>query len=216
MKLLAFLSLLSALPALAQTEQPGQVRMQIPLGGQPAAQPPAGARGQTAGARPGAGTGAGGAAAAGGANGGAFPNGQAAPAAPVTQVFTSDAPMDTLLTEEVIRSLRDPFAPPAIVTKKEAPKSELETIALKDFRLNGVITGPRKVRAMVSTMNGTKTFFLAVGDKLGIRSGRVTAIKSDLIKVVEYETDDRGRRIPEVFELRITGEIVSLSRKDEE
>jgi Tfp pilus assembly protein PilP len=211
MNRLALIALLIGSSANAQTDQPGQVRMQIPLGGQ-AAQPAAGTRGQPAAARPGTqGTGA-----AGTTGVNPFPNGQAAPAAPVSQVYTSEAAMDTLLTEEVIRGLRDPFAPPATVTKKEAPKSELELIDLKDFRLNGVITGPRKVRAMVSTSGGSKTFFLAVGDKLGLRSGRVTAIKSDLIKVVEYETDDRGRRIPEVFELRINGEIVSLSRKDED
>ena len=117
------------------------------------------------------------------------------------------------MTEELIRTLRDPFVPPISLTKKEVPKSELELIALKDVKLNGVITGPKKVRAMISA--GPKTFFVAVGDKLGQRDGRITSIQSDLIKVVEYETDNRGRRTPEVFEVRITGEIVSLSKKED-
>lgn len=183
MRLLLLIAL-TPLPfsALAQDQQPGQVRMEIPLGDPPSAA-----------------------------------TGAEVPPAPVSEVFSSDAGMDTLLTEEVIRSLRDPFAPPAIITKKEQPKSELERVALSELRLNGVITGPRKVRAMLSTSGGGgKTYFVAVGDKVGMRSGRITAIQPDLIKVVEYETDDRGRRVPEVFELRITGEIVSLSKKDEE
>lgn len=218
-------AVLCALPsaALAQTDQPGQVRMQIPLGG---AQPPAGAGAGAARAQPGR---PGGAAASAGnpatagrpgapaAQPTIVPSGENLPNAPVSAIFSSDTSMEGLLTEEVIRALRDPFAPPAIITKKEPPKTELEKVSLSDLRLNGVITGPRKVRAMLSTSGGAggKTYFVAVGDKVGLRSGRITAIQPDLIKVVEYETDDRGRRIPEVFELRITGEIISLSKKDE-
>lgn len=133
---------------------------------------------------------------------------------PANVVSGNTSSVDALLTEELIRTLRDPFAPPVTVVLKEAPKTELETIQLKDFRLNGVITGPKKVRAMV-TGPGGKTYFVAVGDRLGIRQGRITAIQADLIKVVEYDVDEKGRRTPEIFEVRMTGELVSLSKKEE-
>lgn len=136
--------------------------------------------------------------------------------APVTEVFSSDSSaLGSLLTEEIIRGLRDPFAPPLEVTKKIEPQSELETIRLGDLRLNGVITGPKKLRAMISAP-GNKTYFVAVGDRLGLRQGRVTAIQNDLIKIVEYEEDEKGRKVPEVFELRLSGELVSLSKQEDE
>jgi hypothetical protein len=142
--------------------------------------------------------------------------GAAAPAAPVSEVFASDSTaLGSLLTEEIVRGLRDPFSPPAELTKKETPKSELETIQLSELKLNGVITGPKKLRAMISAP-GNRTYFVAIGDRLGIRQGRITAIQSDLVKVVEYEEDEKGRRVPEIFELRISGELVSLSNKEEE
>lgn len=184
---IAFLILATYAQAQPQNNQPGQVTVQIPLDGKA---PPVPA--QPAMTPP--------------------PTGVGVPTAPVSQVFSSDNSIDALLTEDLIRSLRDPFSPPAVVTKKEEPKSELELVELKDLRLNGVITGPRKVRAMLSA--NTKTFFVAVGDKVGTRQGRVTAIQPDLIKIVEYDVDERGRKVPEVFEMRITGEIVSLSKKD--
>lgn len=126
-----------------------------------------------------------------------------------------NSPVDLLLTEEMIGGLRDPFQMPTILlAKKEKPKTDLEMFELKDFKLNGVISGPKKTRAMLTVPNG-KTYFVSVGDQLGAREGRVTAIQSDAIKVVEYEIDEKGRRSPEVFEIRINGEVVSLSKKEE-
>jgi hypothetical protein len=140
---------------------------------------------------------------------------QVAPSAPNVASVTSESPVDALLNEEMIHNLRDPFQMPAIIlTKKEKPKTDLEIFQIKDFKLNGVITGPKKTRAMVTAPNG-KTYFIALNDRIGIRDGRVTAIKSDAIRVVEYEVDDRGRRTPEIFEIRISGEVESLSNKEE-
>jgi hypothetical protein len=127
----------------------------------------------------------------------------------------SDSPIDSILSEEMIKSLRDPFQMPMILlTKKDKPKTDLETFQIKDFKLNGVITGPKKTKAMVTAPNG-KTYFISVGDHIGIRDGHVSAIQSDAIKVVEYDVDDKGRRTPEVFEVRINGEVESLSKKEE-
>ena len=127
----------------------------------------------------------------------------------------SASAMESLLNEDMIRSLRDPFRMPThIFAKKVVPKSELELFQLKEYKLNGVITGPKKTRAMLTAPNG-KTYFVTTGDLIGMREGRVTAVQPDSIKVVEYETNENGKRIPEVFEVRIDGEVVSVSKKGE-
>jgi Tfp pilus assembly protein PilP len=126
-----------------------------------------------------------------------------------------DSPVDLILTEDLIASLRDPFQMPAIVqAKKEAPKTDLEMFELKEFKLNGVITGPKKTKAMLTATNG-RTYFVSIGDRIGSRGGRITAIQSDSIKVVEYEVDEKGRRTPDVFQINISGEVESLSKKEE-
>ncbi len=136
-----------------------------------------------------------------------------APAASMP-IVPSLAAVESMLNEDVIRALRDPFQVPTILSKKENPKTDLELYALKDFKLSGVITGPKKLRAMVIAPNN-KTYFLAIGDHIGVREGKVTAIKADTIKIVEYELDEHGKRIPEMFEMQLNGELVSLSQKEE-
>ncbi len=125
------------------------------------------------------------------------------------------SPMESILTEEAIRALRDPFhAPNVAILAKEAVKSDLELFALKDFKLNGVITGAKKAKAMVSLPN-SKSFFLSVGDRIGVREGHVVSISGDSIKVVEYDHDENGKKVPEMFQLLISGDIVSLTNKEE-
>jgi Tfp pilus assembly protein PilP len=127
----------------------------------------------------------------------------------------STSPMESILSEDYIRSLRDPFRSPTILAKKaETPKSELETFQLKEFKLNGVIATKKKSQAMITAPNG-KGYFLSVGDKIGVRDGRVTSIQPQAIKVVEYEIDEKGKRVPDILELRMDGEVVSLSKKEQ-
>lgn len=127
---------------------------------------------------------------------------------------TLDSPLDSLLNEDLIRNLRDPFQLPSIlVTLKETPKSDLEVYPLKDFKLSGVITGPKKTRAMVTTPNN-KVFFVRVGDRIGVHEGRVTQIRGDSIKVTEYYVDEHSKRTPDIYELTMSGEVVSLSKKE--
>jgi Tfp pilus assembly protein PilP len=80
--------------------------------------------------------------------------------------------------------------------------------------LNGVITGPKKLRAIVTGPSG-KTYFVMIGDHIGTRDGKISAIQPDFLKVVEYELDEKGKKIPEIFEVRLNGEMVSLSQKEE-
>jgi hypothetical protein len=128
---------------------------------------------------------------------------------------TTESPVDALLSEDLIRALRDPFQLPSILlSRKESPKTDLETYQLKDFHLNGVITGPKKIRAML-TAPGNKVYFVRIGDKIGLRDGTITQILPDAIKVIEYFTDEHGKRIPDPFEMKMSGELISLNKKEE-
>ena len=141
-----------------------------------------------------------------------------APPPPAEQVVMADqeTAMDSILSEDLIRALRDPFQLPlSAIMKKETPKSELETLALKDFKLQGIISGPRKVRAMLSGAGG-KTYFVKVGDRIGVRGGKITQITADAVRVTEFYQDEKGRNVPDIYELRLAGELVSLTKKDED
>jgi Tfp pilus assembly protein PilP len=68
---------------------------------------------------------------------------------------------------------------------------------------------------LISAPNG-KTFFVRVGDLIGLRSGKITQIRSDAVTIVETE-EVKGKRVSGAVELRIGGEMVSLSgRKGED
>lgn len=140
-----------------------------------------------------------------------------AKAVPVSaNTSTGDSAVESILNEDLIKALRDPFQPPLnLLAKKEAPKTDLEIFPLKDFKLNGVVTGPKKTRAMITTPNN-KVFFIKVGDSMGVRDGKVTQILSDSIKILEYFTDQNGKRVPDIYQLTISGELISLSKKEEE
>lgn len=129
---------------------------------------------------------------------------------------TTDSGMDSILNEDLIKSLRDPFQIPYILlAKKESPKTDLEMYQLKDFKLNGVVTGPKHTRAMVTTPNN-KVYFIKVGDQIGTREGKVVQILSDAIRVTEYFVDEHGKKSPDEYEINLLGEINSLTKKASE
>jgi len=124
--------------------------------------------------------------------------------------------MEAILTEEAIRAIRDPFRAPNIqFSNSEDPekkKTDLETFTIRDMRLNGVLTGGKKSRALLSLPNA-KTVFVSVGDKIGLREGHVTGISGDSLSVIEYDYDENGKKIPERFRMLISGELISLDKK---
>jgi hypothetical protein len=124
--------------------------------------------------------------------------------------------LETVLNEELIMALRDPFELPSSRGSPGKDKGpELTLFPINDLKLNGVITGPKKLRALISAPNG-KTFFVRVGDLIGLRSGKITQIRSDAVTIVETE-EVKGKRVSGAVELRIGGEMVSLSgRKGED
>ena len=128
-------------------------------------------------------------------------------------VDESSSPMEAIMNEDLIRALRDPFEVPALIKQvKTKPESDLEMYQLRDFKLNGVITGPKKTRAMVTSPKG-KTYFVKVGDSLGAREGRVTRITPDTVRVVEFYVDEKGKRLPDTYDLKISGELEVLNKK---
>jgi|GEM_PF-6518436 len=125
----------------------------------------------------------------------------------------SGSPIEVIMNEDLIRALRDPFEVPSVKEAAVRKESDLELYQLRDFKLNGVITGPKKVRAMVTTPKGS-TFFVKVGDTIGAREGKVVSINADAIRVVEFYVDERGRRIPDTYDMKINGELELIDRKD--
>ncbi|MBU6153495.1 MAG: pilus assembly protein PilP [Bdellovibrionales bacterium] len=121
--------------------------------------------------------------------------------------------MESLLNEDLIRALRDPFEAPLVIKEvKTRVQSDLELYQLRDLKLNGVITGPKKSRALIASPKG-QTFFVKVGDLVGAREGRVTSITPDAVRIVEFYVDDQGKRLPDTYEMRMDGDLKLLDRK---
>ena len=127
-----------------------------------------------------------------------------------------ESALQAILGEDLIRSIRDPFqVPPALKVKVTQAKAELEAYLIKDLKLNGVITGPKKVRAMIMAPNN-KTYFVKVGDPIGAREGHVSKINEDSIQVMEHFIDEHGKRLPDEYEIKMNGEIISLNKNQGE
>jgi Tfp pilus assembly protein PilP len=65
---------------------------------------------------------------------------------------------------------------------------------------------------MITSPKG-QSFFVKVGDLVGAREGRVTQITADSVRVMEFYVDDKGKRLPDIYEMRMDGELRSLDRK---
>ena len=87
--------------------------------------------------------------------------------------------------EDIVK-MRDPFhvVEGIFKTKDELPKSDLEKYTVEEFKMVGVITGPDRLRAMVTGPDG-KTHFVSKNDRIGTRQGRIHRITSQYIEVKE-------------------------------
>jgi type IV pilus assembly protein PilP len=93
---------------------------------------------------------------------------------------------------------KDPFKP-FIVAKTGADlKKALQTglpihsFDVSQFKLIGVITGVKENQAMVVDPNG-KGYVLKIGMSIGKNDGRITAISTRGVEVLERFKDDNGR-----------------------
>lgn len=89
----------------------------------------------------------------------------------------------TVVGSEAMK-LRDPFKRPTLEGAGGIPKTDLENFQVENIRMVGMLSGPTNKRAMVLAPNG-KTYLVADGTKIGIRSGVVTKINPDSIEVKE-------------------------------
>ena len=107
----------------------------------------------------------------------------AAPAAPASKADLSKS--EPMSMEETL-TLRDPFRRPNKFSENstDAAIPELERYSLEQFKIIGIITGPKKAKALLSTPTN-KMFIVQESDKLGNRSGIVKKIKDRSVLVRE-------------------------------
>lgn len=107
---------------------------------------------------------------------------------------------------------KDPFKPYAaakaqpILSQGSARKALKPTLPIhsfdvSQFKLIGIVTGGKENHAMVTDPNG-KGYVLKVGMTVGKNEGRVTAITTAGVDVLEQFRDDNGRVLKE--HIRIT------------
>jgi len=98
---------------------------------------------------------------------------------------------------------KDPFK--AFIAVKTVPTSNAESIKknlrnslpihsfdVSQFKLIGIVIGGRESQAMVTDPNG-KGYVLKVGMAIGKNDGKITAITSGGVNVLEQFRDDNGR-----------------------
>lgn len=108
----------------------------------------------------------------------AMPSMAAAPTAPV-----ANAPVD-------YKKFRDPFKEPSVV-ETAITKSELERYPITDFKVVAIITGPIRMRAMLTAPDG-KTHYVSEQMKIGTRDGVIVKITTKSIVVREKVVNPLG------------------------
>ncbi len=91
-----------------------------------------------------------------------------------------------ILSAQESLNLRDPFSRPLKYADSLAASDvpELQRYALDQIKIVGIITGPKKAKALISTPN-QKMHIVQVGDKIGNRSGVVRQIRDTSVTVRE-------------------------------
>ncbi|HEY3308495.1 MAG TPA: pilus assembly protein PilP [Desulfuromonadaceae bacterium] len=96
---------------------------------------------------------------------------------------------------------KDPFKPFAIIKpqmskdiERKAAKEGLPILSfdVNQFKLIGIVTGDKENKAMVTDPSG-KGYVLKVGMTIGKNEGRITAITTNGVDVLEQFRDDNGR-----------------------
>lgn len=80
--------------------------------------------------------------------------------------------------------MRDPFKQPEIARLTQEPKTPLELHPVDQIRMVGIITGPKKMRAMLVTPDG-QSHLVTEKAKIGTRRGVVARVNFDSVLVRE-------------------------------
>jgi hypothetical protein len=116
---------------------------------------------------------------------------------PVTDLGTT--PSSELL------NLRDPFKAPVDVVLPGDERSELEIYSVDQFKMVGVATGPKKIKAMLVDAKG-KTHFVTEMTKIGQRKGVIKRITSQMVIVRERIINVLGQEEDVDYEIRLNVE----------
>jgi Tfp pilus assembly protein PilP len=102
--------------------------------------------------------------------------------------------------EEEMMKLRDPFKMPELAHGDTV--SELETIPLEKFKMVGVVTGPKHVKAMLIGPDG-KIFYVGEKTHIGVRKGTIKKISSRAVFVEEKIVNILGQEEVMVTEIKL-------------
>jgi Tfp pilus assembly protein PilP len=97
------------------------------------------------------------------------------------------------------RGRRDPFSsliiPTEEIKKDDSKIGTLEGYDLSEFVLLAIAQKGPLYYALLATPD-KRSFTVNKGNTIGLRKGKVTEIKSDMIALVEYTKDYKGEKIP--------------------
>lgn len=108
---------------------------------------------------------------------------------------------------------KDPFKP-FVVVKVESKRSfdsikkaqhdslPIHSFDVNQFKLIGIVSGGRENKAMVTDPGG-KGYVLKVGMSIGKNNGKIVAINSNGVDVVEQFKDERGKTRRETIKLTL-------------
>ena len=100
--------------------------------------------------------------------------------------------------DDVVK-MRDPFKRSADLDQ-QVERTELELYPLDRMKVAGVITGAKRMRAMLVTPDG-RTHFVSEGMKLGDRGGVITRITDKGIRIRERTMNVLGQEEVEELDL---------------
>jgi type IV pilus assembly protein PilP len=110
-------------------------------------------------------------------------------------------------------SKKDPFKPLQVVKPLVTPSADdqrksqvdglpIHSFDVSQFKLIGIVTGVKDNQAMVVDPNG-KGYVLKLGMTIGKNDGRITAITTGGVDVLEQFKDDNGRVRKEVIKITL-------------
>lgn len=130
------------------------------------------------------------------------------PAAPATQLRPQTAEGLAISTQSLVTVKRNPFLSYlAEETKREERmKTPLECCDLSALKVLAVMVGIDEPLVLVQVPEG-KTYTARKGDRIGVRDGRIVAVKEKGVIVEEVEKDAEGRVVfTQRVELALPGE----------
>ena len=113
---------------------------------------------------------------------------------------------------EQAAKLRDPFKKLVNVKLSSGPISGLESFAVDEFKLLGVLSGMSRTKALVLAPDG-KTYFVSQNMRIGLRKGVIRKITPESISVKEKIINLLGEEEEVDSQIRLTEDNKSQSAR---